>query len=140
MHFDQRTQAALRAAGLDDDEISDVSASVVAATEDETEQLQTFFGSDPTGGDRDAPTTASGDATTLYSDMDLAHSTGDVTEHDVAYLDLFTHAADIRGYLRFQSWGVPVTGGRVLSDDVVELTLGPTVDDRVRFARDPESL
>jgi hypothetical protein len=28
----------------------------------------------------------------------------------------------------------------VLSEDVVELTLGPTVDDRVRFAADGDAL
>jgi len=82
---------------------------------------------------------------TVYSDMDLAHSTGDVQEHSVEYLDLFTHADDIRGYLRFESWGVWVEDGRLLRDgedgpELVELTLGPTVHDRVRFAADPEEL
>ena len=72
--------------------------------------------------------------------MDLAHSADAHPEHAVEYLDLFTHADDIRGYLRFDSWGVPVEGGRVLSEDIVELSLGPTVDDRVRFAADRADL
>ena len=72
--------------------------------------------------------------------MDRAHSASEFPEHTVEYLDLFTHADDIRGYLRFDTWGVPVEGGRVLSDEVVELSLGPTVDGRVRFAGSREAL
>jgi hypothetical protein len=74
--------------------------------------------------------------------MDRAHSATDYPEHTVEYLDLYTHADDIRGYLRFDSWGVYVEGGRVLSEDpaVVELTCGPTVHDRVRFAGDRDHL
>ena len=49
-------------------------------------------------------------------------------------------ADDIRGYVRFDTWGVPVEGGRVLTDAKVELTLGPTVDGRVRFASDEDAL
>ncbi|MUV90974.1 hypothetical protein GJ629_14640 [Halapricum sp. CBA1109] len=124
MHFDQRTQRALRAAGLSTDEIESVSEDVVAATRQAASDLESFFDG------RD----------TVYSDMDRAHSADDVHEHTVEYCDLFTHAADIRGYLRFDSWGVPVEGGRVLADGRVELTLGPTVDDRVRFAAEPEDL
>ncbi|MFB6166320.1 MAG: hypothetical protein ABEJ31_14260 [Haloarculaceae archaeon] len=124
MHFDQRTQRALREAGLSTAEIESVSAAVVEATADAAERLESFFAG----------------ADVAYSDMDLAHSSGDVAEHAVEYVDLYTHAADIRGYLRFDTWGVPVEGGRVLEADVVELTLGPTVDDRVRFATDPEAL
>jgi hypothetical protein len=124
MHFDQRTQRALRAAGLSTDEIAAVSEDVVAATRQAASDLESFFD------DRD----------TVYSDMDRAHSDEDVHEHAVEYCDLFTHAADIRGYLRFDSWGVPVEGGRVLEDGRVELTLGPTVDGRVRFAAEPEDL
>ncbi|WP_436927958.1 DUF7532 family protein [Halosimplex amylolyticum] len=124
MHFDQRTQAALRDAGLSSDEIEAVSEAVVEATREDAAALESFFdGLD-----------------TVYSDMDQAHSSATFPEHAVEYLDLFTHADDIRGYLRFDSWGVPVTGGRVLSDDVVELTLGPTVDDRIRFAADRDAL
>ncbi|MDQ2050520.1 hypothetical protein RBH26_08470 [Natronolimnohabitans sp. A-GB9] len=33
-----------------------------------------------------------------------------------------------------------VEDGRILPDDSVELTLGPTIDDRVRFAPDRETL
>ena len=124
MHFTQREQAALREAGLSTEEIEEASAAVVAATEADAERLEAFFA----------------DRGTVYSDMDLAHSADTRPEHAVAYLDLFTHADDIRGYLRFDSWGLPVEGGRVLSDGVVELSLGPTVDDRVRFAADRADL
>ena len=123
MHFDQRTQAALRSVGLDDDEIREASDAVAVAVERDAERLRAFF-------DRD----------TVHSDMERAHSSGGPNEHAVAYLDVFTHGSDLRGYLRFDSWGVPVEGGRVLSDDVVELTLGPTVDGRVRFATDRDAL
>ena len=46
MHFDQRTQAALRDAGLSTDEICDVSAAVVEATEADAERIEAFFESD----------------------------------------------------------------------------------------------
>lgn len=124
MHFSQREQQALREAGLSTDEIAAASDAVVAATEESAADLESFFA----------------DAVTIYSNMEMAHSASDVQEHTLDYLDLFTHADDIRGYLRFDSWGVPVEGGRVLGDDVVELTLGPTVDGRVRFAHDPDAL
>lgn len=128
MHFDQRTQAALREVGLSTEEIEDASERVVAATREAAADLEAFFeGEGEAGG-------------SYYSDMDLAHSDDDVQEHTVEYLDLYTHAADIRGYLRFEGWGVPVEGGRVLGDDLVELSLGPTVHGRVRFARDPDAL
>lgn len=124
MHFDQRTQNALREVGLDHDDLRQASELVAEAVEDDAERLETFF----EGGG------------TFYSDMEMAHSASDVQEHDVEYLDLFTHGSDLRGYLRFDSWGVPVEGGRVLSEAKVELTLGPTVHDRVRFARDADEL
>jgi hypothetical protein len=72
--------------------------------------------------------------------MDIAHSSSDIVEHDVEFVDLYTHAADMRGYLRFDTWGVPIEGGRVLDDNLVELTLGPTVDGRVRFAATRDAL
>lgn len=124
MHFTQREQRALAEVGLSTAEIAAASETVVAATEDAATDLESFFA----------------DRETVYSDMEMAHSASDVQEHSVDYLDLFTHADDIRGYLRFDSWGVPVEGGRVLGDDVVELTLGPTVDERVRFAGDDDAL
>jgi len=124
MHFDQRTQQALREAGLDTAEIEAISESVVAATRDDAAALESFFE----------------DRETVYSDMDMAHSAGDTVEHTVEYCDLYTHADDIRGYLRFDTWGVPVEDGRVLDEAVIELTLGPTVHDRVRFGPDPEEL
>jgi len=124
MHFDQRTQQALRDAGLATDEIADVSAAVVDATADAATDLEAFFDG----------------RETVYSDMDLAHSSGDIAEHTVEYVDLWTHGADLRGYLKFDGWGVPVEDGRVLSDGVVELRLGDTVNDRVRFAAARDAL
>ncbi len=124
MHFTQREQRALREAGLSTDEIEAASETVVELTDEAAADLEAFFAG----------------RETVYSDMDVAHSSSDVQEHSVEYLDLFTHADDIRGYLRFDSWGVPVQGGRVLSEETVELTLGPTVDARVRFAADREAL
>jgi len=52
------------------------------------------------------------------SDMELAHSAAEIREHATAEVDLFTRGSDLRGYL----------------------SLGETVHDRVRFARDPEEL
>jgi hypothetical protein len=124
MHFDQRTQSALREAGLSTEEIEAVSENVVEAVAVDAERLESFFEG------RDV----------VYSDMDMAHSASDVQEHDVASLDLYTHGDELRGYLRFDSWGVYVEGGRILSDDVVELSLGPTVHSRVRFATDRAEL
>lgn len=124
MHFDQRTQAALRAVGLSPEEIETASEHVVRATSEAAADLEAFF---EEGG-------------IYYSDMDLAHSNEDIQTHEVEFLDLYTHAADIRGYLRFESWGVPVEGGRVLEDGLVELRLGATVHGRVRFAPDREAL
>ncbi|XVH30448.1 DUF7532 family protein [Haloferacaceae archaeon DSL9] len=124
MHFDSRTQRALREAGLDKDAIAEASSLVVDAVQRDAADLEAFFA----------------DGGTVYSDMEMAHSASEIQEHDVASLDLYTHGASIRGYLRFDSWGVPVEGGRVLSDETVELTLGPTVNARVRFARDPDLL
>jgi hypothetical protein len=124
MHFDQRTQRALAEAGLSTDEIQAVSDAVVEATEADAAQLEEFF----SGLD------------TVYSDMDQAHNASEFPEHGVEYLDLFTHAEDIRGYLRFSTWGAPVEGGRVLTDEVVELSLGPTVHGRIRFAESREAL
>jgi hypothetical protein len=124
MHFDQRTQHALREMGLSTAAIEAVSEAVVEATAADADRLEALFEGKET----------------VYSDMDRAHSSTNYPEHTVDYLDLFTHAADIRGYLRFDSWGVPVEGGRVLDEESIELTLGPTVDGRFRFAADRDSL
>jgi hypothetical protein len=124
MHFDQRTQGALRDAGLSRSDIRTVSKAITEAVERDAETLDDFFDG----------------VDTVYSDMDMAHSASDVQEHAVEYIDLYTHGGDIRGYLRFDSWGVPVEGGRPLTDEKVELTLAGTVNDRVRFARDREQL
>lgn len=124
MHFDQRTQRALREAGLDREAIVEASDRVAELVDEDAAELEAFFGTHGT----------------VYSDMDLAHSRDEFPEHTVEYCDLFTHGADIRGYLRFDSWGVPVEGGRILSEDCVELSLGPTVDTRVRFAPSRDAL
>ena len=124
MHFTQREQAALRDAGLDQDAIEAASDAVVEATTDAAADLEAFFAG----------------RETVYSDMDIAHSSSAIQEHSLDYVDLYTHADDIRGYVRFDSWGVPVEGGRVLTETKVELTLGPTVNGRVRFAGDEDAL
>jgi len=124
MHFTQREQAALRDAGLDQDAIEAASDAVVEATDEAAAALEAFFDG------REA----------VYSDMDIAHSSSAIQEHTLEFVDLYTHADDIRGYVRFDSWGVPVEGGRVLTDAKVELTLGPTVNGRVRFAGDEDAL
>ena len=125
MHFDQRTQAAFReVAGLSTDDLRAVSEAVVEATRRDAEGLREFFE----------------DREVVYSDMDRAHSATDRPEHAVDYLDLYTHADDVRGYLRFDTWGAYVEGGRVLDEDLVELSLGPTVHDRVRFAPERDRL
>jgi len=114
----------LREAGLSTDEIESASEAVVELTDEAATDLKSFFA----------------DRETVYSDMDLAHSSSDVQEHTVDSLDLFTHADDIRGTSGSAPGASPVEGGRVLSEDAVELTLGPTVDARVRFAADREAL
>lgn len=124
MHFDPREQAALREVGLDADDLQTAADLVADAVDEAAADLAAFF----EGGG------------TYYSDVDTAHGDGGIREHDVNHLDVYTHAADLRGYLKFDRWGVPVEDGRVLNDEVVELTLGETVNDRVRFARDPEAL
>jgi hypothetical protein len=124
MHFDQRTQAALREIGLSDEQIGEADDLVKARTASDAETLAAFFE----------------DHATVYSDMDRAHGAGGPQEHAVEHVHLYTHAADIRGYLQFDTWGVPIEGGRPLPDGTVELTLGPTVDGRVRFSTDPEAL
>ncbi|MFB6270052.1 MAG: hypothetical protein ABEH83_08920 [Halobacterium sp.] len=123
MLFDQRTRAALRDAGLTQDDISDVEQAVTEQAREDARRVEAFFdGLD-----------------TVYSDMDRTHSVADYPEHDLDYVDLFTHSEDIRGFVRFDTWGAYVEGARVLQSEsghpvVVELTLGPTVHDRVRFA------
>lgn len=130
MHFDRRTQQALREAGLDADAIATASDRVAELVAADADRLRAFFAAE-------GP---------YYSDMELAHSTAETQEHSTADVDLFTHGSDLRGYLSLDGWGVPVEGGRVLreGDDgdpvVVELSLGDTVNDRVRFARGREEL
>jgi hypothetical protein len=124
MHFDQRTQKALREFGLSTADIEEISEAVVEATAEDADALEAFFA----------------DLDTVYSDMEMAHSASDFPEHGLEYVDLYTHADDLRGYIKFDGWGAYVEGGRVLSESVVELTLGPTVDDRVRFAADRDHL
>ncbi|MDZ5811901.1 hypothetical protein U4E84_11165 [Halorubrum sp. AD140] len=142
MHFDRRTQRALREAGLDANAIADASDRVAELVAEDADRLREFFAAD-------GP---------YHSDMELAHSTAETQEHPTADVDVFTHGSDLRGYLSLDGWGVPIEGGRVLrtaaaeGGDVdeseaatetpvlVELSLGETIHDRVRFARDPEEL
>jgi len=123
MHFNQREQAALREVGLDADDIQRASDLVAAAVDEAAADLEAFFE----------------DGGTFYSDMDLAHAGDGPAEHAVAYLDAYTHAADLRGWLRFETWGVGVEDGRVLDDGLVELTLDGR-HGRTRFATAPELL
>ena len=144
MHFDRRTQRALREAGLDDDAIATASDRVAELVAEDADRIRDFFAAD-------GP---------YHSDMELAHSTAEIQEHPTADVDVFTHGSDLRGYLSLDGWGVAIEGGRVLrtteageanrdGDEpgspgetavLVELSLGETVHDRVRFARDPEEL
>ena len=124
MHFDQRIQTALREFGLTTEELAEVSESVVEATAAEAAEIEAFFSG----------------LETAYSDMSMAHSAAEFPEHDLDGVELYTHAADLRGYVDFGEWGAYVEDGRVLSPSVVELTLGPEVHDRVRFAADRDEL
>lgn len=129
MHFDQRTQRALRSVGLETDDLRAASEAVVDAVQADADELMAFFDAHEA----------------VYSDMELAHSTAEFPEHAVEYLDVTTHAAEMRGWLRFDTWGVYVEDGRILEADDgepvhVELTLGPTIDGRVRFAPERELL
>lgn len=124
MHFDQRTQAALREVGLTTEELQAASEGVVARVGEAAAAIEEFFETNDV----------------VYSDMELAHSTAEFPEHTVEYCDVTTHAADMRGWLRFGTWGVYVEDGRLLDDGTVELTLGPTVNDRVRFAPTRDAL
>jgi len=124
MLFDQRTRTALREAGVDAETLRRVEDAAAEDARETADEVAAFFEA----------------YDTVYSDMELTHSTSDYPEHAVEYADLFTHSQDVRGFLRFDTWGVYVEGARVLGEDLVELTLGPTVDDRVRFAPDREAL
>lgn len=124
MHFDQRTQRALRDVGLEADDLEEAAESVAALVEADAVVLEEFFA----------------EHDVVFSDMELAHSEGDLPRHEVDHLDLYTHAEELRGWLRFDTWGAYVEDGRVLDEDLVELTLGPTVHDRVRFAPERERL
>ena len=143
MLFDQRTRGALRDAGLSQDDLREVEQAASDRAREDAQRVESFFdGLD-----------------TVYSDMDLTHSRDDLPAHDFEYVDLFTHSEDVRGFVRFASWGAYVEGARVLEADsgegddsdggdeddaggasVVELALGPTVNDRVRFASERSAL
>ncbi|MFB6118174.1 hypothetical protein [Halosegnis sp.] len=123
MHFDQREQAALREVGLDIDDLQRASEAVAEHVDEAAANLEAFFAG----------------RETVYSDMDLAHASGGVAEHTVDYIDLYTHAADLDGWLRFETWGVRVEDGRVLSESVVELTLAGR-HGRTRFAAEADAL
>ena len=124
MHFDQREQQALREAGLSTEEMEAASDRVADLVDGAAAELESFFEAHET----------------LHSDLSMAHSSSDFSTHEDARLDLYTHAAELRGWLRFETWGAFVEDGRVLNEEVVELTLGPTVHERVRFATTPDAL
>ncbi|WP_254525343.1 DUF7532 family protein [Natrinema caseinilyticum] len=124
MHFDQRTQRALRDVGLGTDDLRAASEAVVEAVRADATALEEFFDSNDT----------------VYSDMSMAHSSSEYPEHTVEYADITTHGGEMRGWLRFDTWGVYVEDGRLLDDGSVELSLGPTIDDRVRFAATRETI
>ncbi len=124
MHFDQRTQQALRDVGLETDDLQTASKAVAEAVKADAAALEAFFAAHDT----------------VYSDMEMAHSRAAFPEHSVERLDITTHAAEMRGWLRFDTWGAYVEDGRILGEGYVELTLGPTVHSRVRFASDRETL
>ncbi len=117
MHFDPRTQRALREAGLDAEAIRAASDRAAELVAEDAAAIESFV-----------------------ADLETAHGPDGPQEHPDLTVDLYTHGGDLRGYVSFGSWGAYVEDGRTLSEGVVELTLGPTVHDRVRFARDPEDL
>jgi hypothetical protein len=129
MLFDQRTRNALREAGVDDETLRAVEERAAEEAARTAREAADFLG----GGPDDPPRT-------VYSDMDLTHSSDEFPEHDLRYVDLFTHSQDVRGFVRFGTWGAYAEGARVLDGEVVELTLGPTVNGRVRFAHTREAL
>jgi len=124
MLFDQPTRRALRDAGVSADTLRDVEETVAREARETATEVSAFFA----------------DHGTVYSDMEQTHSNDAYPEHDVDYCDLFTHSQDVRGFLRFDTWGVYVEGARTLDDGTVELELGPTVHDRVRFAPTRDAL
>ncbi|PSQ10195.1 hypothetical protein BRC93_10465 [Halobacteriales archaeon QS_5_70_15] len=124
MHFDQREQQALREAGLSTGELEAASDRVADLVDEAAADLEAFFEAHDT----------------LHSDLSMAHSSSEFSTHEGATLDPYTHAADLRGWLRFETWGAFVEDGRVLDEDLVELKLGPTVHERVRFATTPDAL
>ncbi|MEE6211065.1 hypothetical protein U3A55_13010 [Salarchaeum sp. III] len=125
MLFDQRVRAELHDAGVDPATLREVEERVAADARETAARVEDFFESHAT----------------VYSDMDLTHSSSEYPEHAVEYADLFTHSQDIRGFLRFDTWGAYVESARVLDKEngtptFVELKLGQAVHDRVRFAPD----
>jgi hypothetical protein len=133
MLFDSRTREKLRAAGLDDETLREIESTVAEEVSEEAAAIEDFFAAlGATGPDAEP--------VTVYSDMDKTHSRADFPAHEVRYVDCYTHAQDLRGWIRFDDWGAYVEDGRVLSEEIVELTLGPTVHERVRFAADREHL
>ncbi|MGB9986662.1 DUF7532 family protein [Salarchaeum japonicum] len=129
MLFDQRVRTELHDAGVDPATLREIEDRVAADARETAERVAAFFDAQDT----------------VYSDMELTHSSSEHPEHAVEYADLFTHSQDVHGFLRFDTWGAYVEDARVLDDadgtpTVVELELGQTVHDRVRFAPDRERL
>ncbi|GAA0652103.1 DUF7532 family protein [Salarchaeum japonicum] len=129
MLFDQRVRTELHDAGVDPATLREIEERVAADARETAERVAAFFDAHDT----------------VYSDMELTHSSSEHPEHAVEYADLFTHSEDVRGFLRFDTWGAYVENARVLDAEdgratFVELELGQTVHDRVRFAPARERL
>jgi len=122
MHFDQRTQRAFRDVGLETDELRAASEAVVDAVAEDAAALEAFFDEHDTVYPtwrwptrvRTTPNTTSTTPTSRLTPTRCAAGSD-------------------------STWGVSVEDGRILGDGHVELSLGPTIDDRVRFAADRDT-
>ena len=125
MHFDARTEMALREVGLSEADVAEAGDILVQATRDAAEALESFF----EGRRR------------VVADMGNDDEGEDHPVLVIEYVDLYTDDADIRGYIRFDTWGAAVEGGYVIDDgQLVELDLGDPINERVRFAHEREAL
>jgi len=125
MHFDPRTGLAFREVALSTPEIETVAKLVSRVIREGAMFFETSFEW----------------MKTALPDMSPAHSDGNYPEDAPEYVDLSPDVADFRGHVRLDGWGAPVEDGRVLKDGtLVELSPGPTVDDRIRFAHGRSAL
>lgn len=127
MHFDRRTQAALSDVGIDIDDLRGASDAIGNAVAAYAKAIESFFD----------------DHETVYSDASMTHSNGQHPEHTVRYLEhpvrylgVTTHAGEMRGWLRSDTWDAFVKDGHVLGEEYVELSLGSPIHGRGRFATD----